>query len=649
MGSNVLCVDANRDLCQVIAKALTSAGYEVQTESDGAAAFERIRKEEPDLVLLDLILPGRDGFSVLEGIRQLSGSVSKTPVVLLSGCSPTPEYNRRARALDAIGLLTKPVPLTELVDVVAGQLGEAKTQVPARQGARSARKQVKDRTLTGDLERFSFPALIHHLHGLQASGVVALQAGRKRKWVQVRDGYPTAVRSNLVNECLGNFLARSGRITSSEMEESVRRMKAGQLQGEILVAMDIMSEEEISHALREQAEQKFYEIFAWPKGQFRFEFGASLQKASGMAHRSPANLILHGVLTRSPLDRVDALLQRQPDAVVVRGKEPFYRFQEVALDEVHRDWVERMDSHVPVREFYDADSEKRRVLFALITTGILELAEGDAVPTRTTVAAPRVERRAPAPAPPADPVSEVHDEQRRAELAQMADRFSRQSLFEILGVDDRATDEEIESAYEALAERTHPDHLSNASEAVRRLSVAVFRHVEQAYETLQDPKRRQLYVLDLRRSEREAAEREEQNRSFEALREFQRGEQALEQRAYEDALLAFGRALERCPDEGEYHAHYGWALHLCHPDDAQMVEEAIEHVRRGLKLASDREKPYLLMGRLCKATGRTEAAERMFTRAVQVQPECVEALRELRLINMRREKQKGFVSRLLRR
>jgi tetratricopeptide (TPR) repeat protein len=80
-----------------------------------------------------------------------------------------------------------------------------------------------------------------------------------------------------------------------------------------------------------------------------------------------------------------------------------------------------------------------------------------------------------------------------------------------------------------------------------------------------------------------------------------------------------------------------------------MAEEAIEHVRNGLKLASDREKPYLLMGRLCKATGRIEAAEKMFTRAVQIQPECVEALRELRLINMRREKQKGLVARLLRR
>ena len=81
----------------------------------------------------------------------------------------------------------------------------------------------------------------------------------------------------------------------------------------------------------------------------------------------------------------------------------------------------------------------------------------------------------------------------------------------------------------------------------------------------------------------------------------------------------------------------------------RLAEEAIEHCKRGLTLASDREKPYLFMGRLCKATGRAGAAERMFARAVQIQPDCVEALRELRLINMRRDKVKGLIRRLLRR
>jgi Tfp pilus assembly protein PilF len=80
-----------------------------------------------------------------------------------------------------------------------------------------------------------------------------------------------------------------------------------------------------------------------------------------------------------------------------------------------------------------------------------------------------------------------------------------------------------------------------------------------------------------------------------------------------------------------------------------MLSEALEHCRRGVKLAKDREKPYLLLGRLYKATGRPVAAKKMFTRAVAIRPQCVEAMRELRIMNMRRDKQKGVLKRMFRR
>ena len=73
-----------------------------------------------------------------------------------------------------------------------------------------------------------------------------------------------------------------------------------------------------------------------------------------------------------------------------------------------------------------------------------------------------------------------------------------------------------------------------------------------------------------------------------------------------------------------------------------MLGEALEHCREGLKLAKDREKPYLLLGRLYKAMGKAGAAKKMFSRAVQIRPQCVEAMRELRIMNMRREKTQGL-------
>ncbi|MDJ0851109.1 MAG: response regulator [Myxococcota bacterium] len=642
MGATVLCVDHDRQLCQVVAKALEAQGFTVPTENDGARALERLRQEPPDLLLLDLMLPGLDGFAVLEELRKLPEPARQLPVILLSDFSPTPEYSSRAEALGAQALITKPVPLDDLTRRVVAALGEPKEEPPA--GAPSARpRRTSGRALTGSLDRFSFPALIHHLHGLRASGVLELVQGRKRKWVQLRDGYPSAVRSNLVQECLGNYLERTGRISADVMRESLRRLKSGKgrLQGEILVAMEVLSEEEVSQALREQAEDKLYEVFAWKQGRFRFEFGATVPRASGLSRRSPANLILKGVRTRTPLERIDAWVGANREARLARGRQPFYRFQEVLLEPEEREWVQALTGDDVLREFADAPESRRRTVYGLVKTGLLELERGS-TPRSEPAGAP------PQPGPP--PGVESEEEARlRAELARMAQRFAGRSYFEILEVSEGASETEIRAAYERIAAQAHPDRVNTSSEAVRRLAAEVFGHVERAFTTLSDPRKRGEYVLGIKKADREAARRADAERALEAEQEFQRGEASLRERAYEKALAQFGRALQLYPEDGEYHAHYGYALHLCHPDDVDMAQEAIEHVKRGIKLASDREKPYLLMGRLCKATGRAGAAEKMFTRAIQIQPNCVEALRELRLINMRRTRKKGLIGRFLRR
>ncbi len=231
----------------------------------------------------------------------------------------------------------------------------------------------------------------------------------------------------------------------------------------------------------------------------------------------------------------------------------------------------------------------------------------------------------------------------------MAERMRGQSHFEVLGVTEYADDEKIQQTYDEFLTRVHPDRFKHANGAVRQLAVEVSELIANAHQTLSDPARRRAYVRKQRQGERAAAEQEEGRKALEAEIEFQRGEACLRQRSYETALQHFGAALGLYSSEGEYHAHYGWCLHLCHPDDSVMVQEAIEHVKRGVKLARDHEKPYLYLGRLYKAIGRGGAAERMFTRAVEIRSDCVEALRELRLINLRRQKNTGLMRKLWRR
>jgi CheY-like chemotaxis protein len=217
--ATVLCADDDRSFSQILSRALGAEGFEVVTAHDGEEALASIRAATPDLLVLDVMLPRRDGFSVLEALRQEAGPAAKVPALLLSGVQGTPQYQERARSLGAHALLTKPVPLDKLMQAV-------------HEALRSEPVEGEARSLAGELEELPFAALLHHLHGLRASGVLELRSGRKHKALELKEGRPVAVRSNLVGECLGQLLVRMGTITDKDMEESVRRMKRGEgLQG----------------------------------------------------------------------------------------------------------------------------------------------------------------------------------------------------------------------------------------------------------------------------------------------------------------------------------------------------------------------------------------------------------------------------------
>ncbi|MBW2715966.1 MAG: response regulator [Deltaproteobacteria bacterium] len=638
--SSILCVDDDRNLCQILSEALGGEGYAVRSVFDGEQALAELAKDPPDIVLLDLILPRKDGFAVLDALRAMDAPVCDLPVVLITGCSPTPQNRERAKSLGVAEFLTKPVPLSDLLAIVARYAGEQKPEDSDDDSPRpSERIESRSPGLSGSLDDLPLPALFHHLHGLRATGVLHLANGKKRKWIQFRDGYPRAVRSNLINECLGNHLVRDGAISQAAFAESRRRTKPGRLQGEILVAMEIMSEEEISDALRAQADEKLFEAFSWKTGTYRFERGAGLERANSLGvERSPANLILRGVRERFPIEIVEDYICSHADCFLAPAENPFYQFQEVDLDSDHEELLASLDGTRRLAEFLKAAPDLKRTLYAMLAFGLLELRGGG---ERTSAK--------PSPRRDAQMQERVKGEELRARLTGLVEQMRDQSYFEILGVDDSSSEDEIRVAFQKRAARLHPDQYRRSGDAVAHLAGEVFDQINVAYQTLTDPRRRSEYELNQRKDQRDAARQRESEQALEAEVQFQEGQRLLAQRAYERALVAFGRALELYPDAGEYHAHYGWTLHLCHPDQPDIASEAIEHVRRGIKLAGQRETSYLFLGRLCKATGRVELAERMFARAVQLEPGCVEALRELRLINLRRYKSKGLIRRLLRR
>jgi len=636
VAGTILCVDDDRHFCQILGRALSQSGWQVETVHDGERALGRIRELSPALVTLDVMLPRFDGFTVLEILRR-DATLSKTPVLLITGCTLTPEQEERGRSLGAAAVLRKPVPLDQLLALVGQHsLG----------GEGNEKGRPKALEIGGPLEEIPFPAMLHHLHGLRASGVLVLESGKKKKQIQLRDGLPVAVRSNLVNETLGQLLLASGKITPDVLHESLTRAQRGEgMVGSILVAMHMLDEQDLAAALNRQADEKLLEVFAWETGSSQFHPGTRIKGNTNTMgiKRSPASLILEGVRTRTPLPMIDRYLAERAEQLVVPGESPFYRYQEVELSVAERTLLERLDGRQRLGALARGGEPLRRTLYALC---VLELVELRAAPGSSRR---REDSLPPRPAETKTEAPGADDSTLRAELTAMAERMRDADAFGVLGVARTAGEEEVRTAYANLAKRTHPDRFVRASASVHRMAEEVFGFVSAAYEAIGEPNARLGYLRDEANRRKLEEEIAGGQRAVKAELEYQKGEAALRARRFDAALAHFQAAAETYPDEGEYHASLGYALHLTKPTDMATLKKAYAHIQKGRKLAPDRAKPYLYLGRLSLVEERAEVAEKLFARAVQLDPDCLDALRELRLINMRREKSKTLVQRILRR
>ena len=80
MSTKILTIDDDRNICEAIKLYLENEGYDVATANDGAAGISTFKSYDPDLVLLDIMMPQKDGWQVCREIREISSK----PIIMLS-------------------------------------------------------------------------------------------------------------------------------------------------------------------------------------------------------------------------------------------------------------------------------------------------------------------------------------------------------------------------------------------------------------------------------------------------------------------------------------------------------------------------------------------------------------------------------------
>ena len=117
---SVLIVDDEPMARTLLRLMLVRAGFHVSEAEDGFDALEKVRKNQPDVILLDVMMPGMDGFAVCEKLRS-EPATAELPIIMLSAKTDLDSINKGLRAGATI-YLTKPISPEELTQHVRDAL-----------------------------------------------------------------------------------------------------------------------------------------------------------------------------------------------------------------------------------------------------------------------------------------------------------------------------------------------------------------------------------------------------------------------------------------------------------------------------------------------------------------------------------------------
>jgi len=613
---HIILVDDDQNIRSFLEEFLKLKGFKVSSFSSAEEAQTELARGAFSIAIFDIVLPGMSGRDACAKLRENANTASR-PVILMTAVHRGTDQAQKAKEeFGATEYLLKPFSLDTLYQTIMNLLGEEYKIV-----------DLKDRetaTIEGSITGAVFPKLLHDLYSLKATGLLHLTLNERKKVIYFMEGYPIFVRSNLIRECLGKLLVNKGFIDERECEESLKMVKeTGRLQGTVLIEMGYLTPQQLHDVLKLQATEKLLEIFAWTDGSYRFIHAQDFKKNITRINLSPATLILQGLRKYFSEDKLDKILNSHLSYYPALSSNPHYRFQDIELTDKDvallgecrgdKTFEEILEKY-PLSRF-----ENKQLLTTLLLVKMLESRENPLSPeeqsTLFTSAPEKQEKR----------------EQFLSDYAKMM----QGDYFALLNVKHEASTEEVRKSYVQLAKKYHPDRYlqDNLSNDLKQKINALFQRIGEAYETLSNPVQKNEYLKELTgKGDKKGSEATD---IIMAETAFQKGLVMLKVNDFAKARVELEKAVKLYAKEPEYICHLAWAIFKDSENDVDR-DQAKKMILKAMQMNPDMDKAHFYLGHILKEEGKTREAEKRFERAIQCNPNNTEALRELRLFQMRK-------------
>ncbi|HKU39515.1 MAG TPA: DnaJ domain-containing protein, partial [Polyangiales bacterium] len=249
--------------------------------------------------------------------------------------------------------------------------------------------------------------------------------------------------------------------------------------------------------------------------------------------------------------------------------------------------------------------------------------------------AARLDRLENVPPPPAGLSPELTE--RWQKISTRARLIENQNYFEMLGLDKKATSADAKAEFFKHAKEWHPDRLPPELAPLRPFVEIIFGYLNEAHKALGDEEERMAYLRTVREGGGTPAAERLMQQILDSAIQYERVLVFARRHQYDEALELLEKILNITKDEPDYHAMLGWLLMQKFPGNDAPIQQISTALDRAIELHADHEKAQLYKAQLLKRLGRHNEALRHFKRVVAINPNNLDAAREVRVANMREE------------
>ncbi len=499
---------------------------------------------------------------------------------------------------------------------------------------------------SGNISDLSLPSLFHKIFKSQTTGILRLTQGKLIKEIYFRSGSPVYVKSNILSETLGRVLLEKGLLSQEDYERSLQVMQATKKpHGTILRELGVLKIG-LEDALHLQTVHKLITCFRWKEGTYAFRSMKDLPAGIEQFPINPSAVVLQGIRFSTTLEELTEKFSGYMDDVLADGSGP-YTPADMGLPAREEEVFRLIDGKKTFKDVLEMSAlglqDTLALLYALI---VLEVVRPASLAAREARPAEPPPAPTPADAAPAADVS-PEDLALRDRLDDRLARIKEQNHYQILGLVPGSPKDQVKKAYYQLAKEFHPDKYYDRTQEIRGLTDEIFSLITQAQAILTNDEERKKYDEFLRTGKTEDDMAREATNIFNGEIAHQKGLTLLKKGDVKGAADQFRRALELNPAEAEYHIYVGWTQFRLATPESQDLQKAKEEIRKGLAANQRIAQGHYFLGMINKKEGREGEAREAFQKAIQCNPNHVDALREIRLMAMRDKKEeKGLFGKI---